>query len=86
MPVAELLAPDDAVLSAALAKFFRERNIKPAEDLVPYLLRRIERSIPHARAIVAMLDEMADAEQRPVSRALARQVLENGPATGDLFE
>ncbi|HLK23782.1 MAG TPA: chromosomal replication initiator DnaA [Caulobacteraceae bacterium] len=86
MPVAELMPPDDIVLGAALAKFFRERNIKPAEDLVPYLLRRMERSIPHARAIVAILDETADAEQRPVSRALARRVLENEAAAGDMPE
>ncbi len=86
LPLAELMAHDDAVLSAALAKFFRERNIRPADDLVPYLLLRMERSIPHARAIVAMLDETADAEQRPVSRALARRVLESEAAAGDPAE
>ena len=81
-----LLPPDDAVLSAALGKFFRERNIRPADDLIPYLLRRIERSIPKARAFVATLDETADAEQRPISRALARRILENQAAAGDLFD
>jgi chromosomal replication initiation ATPase DnaA len=41
-----------------------------------YLVRRIERSIPKALEIVAKLDETASAQGRPVSRALARQVLE----------
>lgn len=86
LPVAELPAPDDAVLTATLAKFFRERNIKPADDLIPYLLRRIERSIPRALEIVVLLDEAADAEQRPISRALARQILENEGAGPDLFD
>ena len=86
LPVAELLPPDDAVLSAALGKFFRERNIRPADDLIPYLLRRIERSIPRARAFVATLDETADAERRPISRALARRILENEAAAGDLTD
>jgi chromosomal replication initiation ATPase DnaA len=86
LPVAELLPPDDAVLSAALGKFFRERNIRPADDLIPYLLRRIERSIPRARAFVATLDETADAERRPISRALARRILENEAAAGDLID
>jgi len=86
LPVAELPAPDDAVLEATLNKFFRERNIKPADDLVPYLLRRIERSIPRALQIVVLLDEAADAEQRPISRALARQILENEGAGPDLFD
>ena len=84
--MAELPPPDDAVLEATLGKFFRERNIKPADDLIPYLLRRIERSIPRALEIVVLLDEAADAEQRPISRALARQILENEGATGDLFD
>jgi chromosomal replication initiation ATPase DnaA len=86
LPVAELPAPDDTVLTATLGKFFRERNIKPADDLIPYLLRRIERSIPRALEIVVLLDEAADAEQRPISRALARQILENDGAGPDLFD
>jgi chromosomal replication initiation ATPase DnaA len=86
LPVAELPAPDDAILTATLNKFFRERNIKPADDLIPYLLRRIERSIPRALEIVVLLDERADAEQRAISRALARQILENEDASPDLFD
>ena len=86
LPVVALPPPDDVVLEAILKKFFRERNIKPADDLIPYLLRRIERSISRAREIVLLLDETADAEQRPISRALARQILENEEATGDLFD
>jgi chromosomal replication initiation ATPase DnaA len=83
IPVAEIASPDDVVLEGALAKFFRERNIRPGDDLIPYLLRRIERSIAGARDVVELLDETASAERRPVSRALARQVLENGAASGD---
>ena len=85
-PVVQLLEPDDAVLESMLRKFFRERNIRPAEDVFPYLLRRIERSAPKAREMVQRLDEAADAEGRPVSRALARQILEADPPTLSLFE
>jgi chromosomal replication initiation ATPase DnaA len=84
--VAELPAPDDLILEGALNKFFRERNIRPADDLIPYLLRRIERSIPKAQEIVARLDEIADAENRPVSRALARQILEIDSEGRDLLD
>jgi hypothetical protein len=38
-----------------------------------------------AREIVARLDEAADAAQRPISRGLARQFLENRSDTLDLF-
>ncbi|MDR3513508.1 MAG: DnaA/Hda family protein [Caulobacteraceae bacterium] len=86
LPVAELPPPDDAILEGVLNKFFRERNIRPADDLIPYLLRRIERSIPRAQEIVARLDEVADAEHRAVSRALARQILEIEGESRDLFD
>jgi len=84
--VAQLDAPDDPVLESMLRKFFRERNIRPAEDVFPYLLRRIERSAPKAREMVQRLDEAADAEGRPISRALARQILESEPPTLGLFD
>ena len=86
LSVAELPAPDDLILEGLLRKFFRERNIRPTDDLIPYLLRRIERSASRAREVVARLDEVADAEQRGVSRALARQILDNDGDTLDLFD
>ena len=85
LPVAELGPPDDELLEGVLQKFFRERLIRPSDDIFPYLVRRMERSVPVALAIVEKLDEASDAEQRPVSRALARQILEEGGETQDLF-
>ena len=86
LPVAQIDEPDDLILESVLRKFFRERNIRPTEDVFPYLLRRIERSAPKALAMVKRLDEAADAEGRAVSRALARQILEAEPPTLNLFE
>ncbi len=83
LPVALLQEPDDAVLHGALLKFFKERRIRPSDELLAYLVRRIERSIPKALEIVAKLDETASACGRPVSRALARQVLEDASASQD---
>jgi chromosomal replication initiation ATPase DnaA len=86
LPVAEIRPPDDLVLEGVLRKFFRERSIRPAEDVYSYLLRRIERSVPAALDIVMRLDEAADAEQRDITRLLARQILENDGETLNLFE
>ena len=83
LPVAPLGEPDDEVLSGVLMKLFRERNIRPPDDLLPYLVRRIERSVPQARAVVERLDEEASAGHRPVTRALAREILDD---SGELFE
>jgi chromosomal replication initiation ATPase DnaA len=84
--VAEIAPPDDEVLGGVLKKFFRERNIRPHDDVYPYLLRRMERSIPGAREIVRRLDETEDGQMRPVSRVLAREILEDGSENLDLFE
>ena len=74
--VAEIEPPDDDVLGGILRNFFRERNIRPHDDVYPYLLKRMERSISGAREIVRRLDETEDPDIRPVSRVLARQILE----------
>jgi chromosomal replication initiation ATPase DnaA len=84
--VAEIEAPDDDVLRGVLKTFFRERNIRPHDDVYPYLLKRMERSVPGAREIVRRLDETEDGEHRPVSRVLARQILEADIENLDLFE
>jgi chromosomal replication initiation ATPase DnaA len=85
LPVVQIGAPDDALLRKVLEKFFRERNIRPGEEVYEYLLRRIERSIPAAREVVRRLDEVADEQQRAISRVLAREVLE-ADGTLELFE
>jgi chromosomal replication initiation ATPase DnaA len=83
--VAELHEPDDALLEQVIWKLFRERNIRPSDEVLPYMLRRIERSVPAARELVGRIDEVADAEGRAVTRALVRQILENEAETPDLF-
>jgi chromosomal replication initiation ATPase DnaA len=76
LPVAEIEPPDDDLLAAMLTKLFRERHIRPTDDLMPYVLRRMQRSAAAARELVRQLDEASGADHRPVSRALAREVLE----------
>ena len=71
MPHAAIMAPDDAILSHLLHKLFRDRNQKVGEDLVEFLLRRMERSFGAARELVAALDRKALAERRRIARPLA---------------
>ncbi|CAN7256718.1 DnaA/Hda family protein [Phenylobacterium sp. LjRoot225] len=81
--VAEIEAPDDDVLEGVLRKLFRERSIRPPQEVYPYLLRRMPRSIPEAQEVVRRMDESADG---PISRLLARAVLEEESQNLDLFE
>lgn len=76
LPVAEIGPPDDGVLEGVLRRFFRGRNIRPPEAVYPYLLARMSRSVPDAAEIVRRLDEAGDEGFRPVTRVLARQILE----------
>ncbi|WP_278070864.1 DnaA ATPase domain-containing protein [Brevundimonas sanguinis] len=65
-------APDDVVFAAMLRRAFASRNITPADELIEYLVRRIDRSADAAEAVVDRLDAL----HRPVTRVLARQVLD----------
>lgn len=86
LPVAELQQPDDVVLGAVLKVLFEERHIRPAPDLIPYLIWRMERSVPAARAVVEQLDLEAAARGREINRALAVKVLEVDNVINDLFD
>jgi chromosomal replication initiation ATPase DnaA len=77
--IARLEAPDDALLSAVLIKLFADRQIMVPANLISYLLSRMPRSIGAARALVAALDARALALGRPVTRALAAEVLGEDP-------
>ncbi|MDA5093636.1 DnaA/Hda family protein [Aliiroseovarius sp. KMU-50] len=75
--LARLEPPDDMLLSAVLVKLFDDRQISVNANLVDYLLPRMERSLAAAAQMVDMLDRMALAEQRPVTRALAQRLFGN---------
>jgi chromosomal replication initiation ATPase DnaA len=75
LAVVELHQPDDGVLSGALWRLFAERLIKPAPDLIAYLVTRIHRSVPAAAAMVERIEAAAATQGRPINRALARDLL-----------
>jgi chromosomal replication initiation ATPase DnaA len=75
LPVVVLAPPDDVLLRAVLVKLFADRQLLVDESLVGYVATRIERSFAAARAIVERLDEEAMRLQRPLTRALAAEIL-----------
>jgi chromosomal replication initiation ATPase DnaA len=78
--VAELLPPDDALLSAVCVKLFADRQVQVAPNLIDWLIRRIDRSFAAARVAVATLDAAALQRGRPVTRTLAAEVLDRSDA------
>jgi chromosomal replication initiation ATPase DnaA len=75
-PLATLAALDDELLSAVLAKLFADRQVQVAPAVIAYLVRRMERSLAAARRLVAEIDARALAGRRPVTLALAAEVLD----------
>jgi chromosomal replication initiation ATPase DnaA len=84
--VTTLDAPDDAILEGVLRKFFKQRNIRPSAEVVAYLLKRIERSVPTAWQVVARIDDRAASEGREITRPLAREVLNESGSMADVPE
>jgi chromosomal replication initiation ATPase DnaA len=75
VPSAKLDAPDDALIAAVLVKLFADRQVAVDQDLIAYLLPRMERSLGHARELVAKIDAAALAAGRPATRAFVSQFL-----------
>ena len=76
--LARLEPADDGLLSAVLVKLFADRQITVPPNLIAYLVPRIERSLLAAAGVVAALDAAALAQGRPVTRALAAELLDKG--------
>jgi chromosomal replication initiation ATPase DnaA len=83
LTLARLEPPDDTVLLAIMGKLFSERNIRPTEGVLVYVLRRIERSASAVQDIVRRIDEWAGTERREVTLALARELLHPDAAGGE---
>lgn len=75
-PAAAVGAPDDAARAVILSKLFSDRQIFVPQEVVDFLLPRLERSFAALRDIADSIDRKALAEKRPVTVPLARDVLQ----------
>jgi len=77
VPTVTLLPPDDQLFRALIVKFCADRQLAIDEAVVSYLATRIERSYAAVRQAVELLDTEALRLGRPVTRALAAELLRN---------
>jgi chromosomal replication initiation ATPase DnaA len=75
VPVVQLKAPDDHLFKALIVKFCADRQMSMDEATLNYVASRIERSFVAARHTVELLDGEALRLGRPVTRALAAELL-----------
>jgi chromosomal replication initiation ATPase DnaA len=78
VPVVTLTPPDDHLFRALIVKLCADRQISIDENVVNYLATRIERSFAAARHAVELLDSEGLRLGRPITRALAAELLRDG--------
>ncbi|MEP2533456.1 chromosomal replication initiator DnaA [Shimia sp.] len=76
--VAALDKPDDILLMAVMAKQFADRQLVPGPETLPYLIKNMDRSFETATRLVTAIDQLSLSEKRPITRNLAKRVLESG--------
>lgn len=72
VPVVGIYPPDDKLLGALLVKLFADRQLQVNENLIHWLLVRMERSFISAKNIVAQLDEQSAKRNKPITISLAQ--------------
>jgi chromosomal replication initiation ATPase DnaA len=77
VPSVQLLPPDDQLFRSLIVKFCADRQLAVDESVVSYLTTRLERSYAAVRQAVELLDTEALRLGRPVTRALAAELLRN---------
>jgi chromosomal replication initiation ATPase DnaA len=73
--LAQLGAPDDALLRGVLVKLFSDRQIAVDEATISFMLSRMERSLAMARRLVAEIDARALEARAEVTRPFIAKIL-----------
>jgi chromosomal replication initiation ATPase DnaA len=75
VPVVFLLPPDDHLVRALIVKFCADRQLAVDEQVVSDLATRLERSYAAVRQAIELLDSEGLRLGRPVTRALAAELI-----------
>jgi len=74
-PSVAIHSPDDMLLSSILNKLFCDRQLCVGNDIITYLLPRMERSVAAAQKLVSLADHRALSEKKKITIPLLRLVL-----------
>ena len=73
--VATLDEPDDALLRSLLEKYFADRQLAVATQVLDYMVSRMERSFVAVQTIAVVMDRRSLAERRNLTLPLAREIM-----------
>jgi len=74
-PCATIKSPDDTLLQNIIVKMFADRQIQINEDILKYLMPRMERSFKSISDIVAKSNELSLSKHRPITIPIIRDAL-----------
>lgn len=72
----EITPPDDMLMETILTKTFAEKQLNVADNVIAYILPRIDRSIAAIIALVDKLDDYALQQKKPITRAMVAKMFE----------
>jgi DnaA regulatory inactivator Hda len=78
-PAVALNPPDDELMAVVLTKLFSDRQIFVSQEVVQFILPRIERSFLALRTLVDKIDHKALSEKRAVTIPLVREIIQGMP-------
>lgn len=71
---ATIKQPDDIIISAVLRKQFADRQLIVDEDVISYIVTRLERSLKNTSNLVEKLDKAALEQHRKITIPLIREL------------
>ena len=74
-PCVSIHPPDDILLASVMIKLFSDRQLTMPQEVIAYILPRMERSFAAAQKLVDYTDKLALSEKRRISVPLMRKVL-----------
>lgn len=72
----EIHLPDDKLLHAVMSEMFSDRQCLVAENIIDYIIQRMDRQFSSAQQLVQKIDLATLASSKPVSLGLVKSVLE----------
>jgi DnaA regulatory inactivator Hda len=77
-PAVAIREPDDQLLAAVLVKLFNDRQLRVSEDVITYIVPRMDRSFEAARALADRIDKQTLAEKKAVTIPFVKTLLTDG--------
>ncbi|MEM8919662.1 MAG: chromosomal replication initiator DnaA [Pseudomonadota bacterium] len=71
----EIGAPDEAMLTGLFQKYFAMRGTPVSDEALAWLAKRMERSYQDVQILAQLMDRIAIAQKKPVTRRIAQEAL-----------